>query len=178
MKLPFTGPTMFKSNFLMVLLLIAIACSFGCDEKRGVKLGDTPPGFSGTDINGEFVSLGQLKGKVVVLYFWTNSCCGDRLKLIEPFFGKNRDRGLAILAINVGDTDETVESYAKSNALTFSLLTDEHRMFSRQFGVLGFPTIFILDRNGVIREKILGDIQPARLEKLVSNQLDSTSHRK
>ncbi len=175
MKLPFKTPTIFSSNFLLaVLVLAAVSFCPGCDRKQGIKIGDTPPGFSGMDIKGELASLSRLKGKVVVLYFWTNSCCGGRLKLFEPFFSKNREKGLAMVAINVGDTDETVVSYAKSNALTFTLLTDTHGMISRQYSVFGFPTIFILDRNGVIREKILGDIQTAKLEKLVSNQLDNT----
>ncbi len=175
MKPPFNAPKTFSPNFLLVVLVLAaISFAFGCDKKQGVKIGDMPPGFSGTDTKGELVSLSQLKGKVVVLYFWTGSCCSGRLKLMEPFFNKNRDNGLAMLAVNVGDTNETVESYAKNNGLSFSLLTDEHRVISRQFGVFGFPTIFILDRNGVIREKILGDVQTEKLEKLVSQQLEST----
>ena len=155
-------------NFLIAISVLAgLVFSSGCDEKLGVKIGETPPGISGNDIHGEFVSLNQFKGKVVVLYFWTNSCCADRLKLLEPFYSQNKDRGLAVLAVNVGDSKEIVESYAKNNGLTFTLQTDERAMTSRQYRVFGFPTIFILDRNGIIREKILGDIQTAKLEKLV-----------
>ncbi|RII29238.1 MAG: TlpA family protein disulfide reductase [Geobacter sp.] len=156
----------------VILVLVTLSVAVGCDTKQGVKIGDTPPGFSGTDITGEFVSLSQFKGKVVVLYFWTNSCCGDRLKLLEPFYRENKQRGLAVLAINVGDTKETVESYVKNNTLTFSFQTDEHKMISGHYGVFGFPTIFILDRNGVIREKILGNIPEDKLEKLIQRQFD------
>jgi peroxiredoxin len=170
---PFIRRNIFGLNFFSAVLVLTILfLASGCDTKQGVKIGDTAPGFSGTDINGEFVSLSQAKGKVVVLYFWTNSCCGGRLKLLEPYYVKNKDKGLTILAINVGDTKETVESYVRSNALTFSFQADEHRMISNQYGVFGFPTIFVLDRRGVIREKILGSIPSEKLEKLVSGCLN------
>lgn len=169
---PFNGTCRLGLNFLRItVVLVALAFSLGCDKKQGVKIGDTPPDFSGTDISGEFVGPRQVKGKVVVLYFWTDSCCGERLKLLEPFYRRHRDRGLAVLAINVGDSRETVESYVRETALPFSFQTDDHKMLSGRYGVFGFPTIFVLDRNGVIREKILGNIPPAKLEKLVTQYL-------
>jgi peroxiredoxin len=159
-------------DFLIAILVLAcLAFSSGCDEKQGAKAGEKPPGISGTDIHGDFVSLNQLKGNVVVLYFWTNSCCGDKLKRLEPYYSSNKDKGLAILAINVGNSKEFVESYTKNNGLTFTLQADERAMTSREYGVFGFPTIFILDREGTIRKKVLGDIDTNQLEKLVAQYL-------
>ena len=151
--------------------MACLAFSSGCDKKQGVKTGDKPPGISGTDIHGEFVNLNQFKGNVTILYFWTKSCCGERIKQLEPYYSMNKHKGLAIFAINVGNTREIIEAYAKDNGLTFTLQTDERAMISREYGVFGFPTIFILDREGTIRKKILGDIDTAQLEKLVAHYL-------
>ena len=153
-----------------MVILISIVSLAGCDTRQGVKIGDNPPAISGADIHGNFVSLNQYKGKVVIIFFWTNSCCGDRVILLEPFYQKNKDKGLSLLAVNVGDSKEIVESYTKSNSLSFTFKTDEHAMTSTQYGVIGFPTTFILDRNGIVREKILGDIQPEKLQALVARQ--------
>ena len=157
----------------LLALLMPLLLAAGCDKKQGVRTGDTAPSFSGTDISGQFFSLGQTRGKVVVLYFWSSSCCGDRLKQLEPFYAANRHRGLTVLAINVGDTRERVAAYVRSNALTFSFQIDDHRMVANQYGVYGFPTIFLLDRNGVIRKKIVGNIPHGALERLVSDCLSS-----
>ena len=154
-----------------VVLLASLAFSSGCEEKKPVGVGEKPPGISGTDIHGEFISLNQFKGNVVVLYFWKNTCCGDRLKRLEPYYSRNKNKGLTVLAINVGDTRENVESYARNSGLTFTLQTDERAMTAREYGVFGFPTIFILDREGTIRKKVLGDIDAAQLEKLVAHYL-------
>lgn len=158
----------FRRFFMaLVMLPASLACMAGCDVKPVGHTGEKAPEIAGTDLHGEPVSLGRLRGSVVVLCFWTNSCCGDRLKRLEPYFRQNKDRGLAILAINEGSTGERVASYAKASGLTFTVQTDEGGMVAREYGVFGFPTIFIIDREGIIRKKILGDINPEQLDKLV-----------
>ena len=171
MRREVNGSSMGFPNLLAAISLLAtLAVASGCDQPQGVKVG-APPSVSGSDIHGEYVTLDRFKGSVVVLYFWTNSCCADELKELQPFYGRNRQRGLAVLAINERDTKEIVESYAKRNGLTFTFQTDEHAMTANDFRIIGFPTIFILDRSGIVRERILGHIPIAQLEKLVSRYL-------
>ena len=173
MKSFLNGPKSVSLVFLAVLVILATLCfCAGCDHQQGVKIGDKAPGISGNDIQGEYVSLSRLKGKVVVIYFWTSSCCGDNLNQLEGLYSKFKYKGMEILAINEIDSREDVASYAKNNALTFTMLTDEHQMLFKQYQAFGFPTIFIVDRSGIIREKILGQIQTAKLGKLVSGYLD------
>ena len=168
-----TQNNILKPNMLSALLVLAsILFSFGCDTKKGLKVGDTAPAFSSTDTTGESVSLSQFKGKMVILYFWADSCCGERLKFIEPFYSKNKQKGLALLAIDVGDPKEVVAAYARNNRLTFTMLTDVDGKIFRQYQLRGFPTIMILDKNGIIRQVVLGEVQPAQLEKLVQRQFD------
>ena len=159
-------------SFMTILMLASLVFFPGCEEKQGIKAGDTAPEFSGTDAHGQSVTLSQFKGNIVVLYFWTNSCCGDRLKFIEPLYSKNRQRGLAILAIDVGDPKEIVAAYARDNGLTFTMLTDQDGKIFRRYQLRGFPTIMILDKNGIVRQVVLGEVQPAQLERLVQRQFD------
>ncbi len=168
-KLPL-GCTLVAISILATLFL-----SSGCENQQGVKVGDIPPRISDNDIHGEYVCLNRLKGKVVVIYFWANSCCGDSLKQLEPFYRQNKGKGLEMLAINELSSEKDVASYAKSYGLTFPMLTDEHSMLFKQYRAFGFPTIFILGRDGIIREKILGDIKSAKLEQLTSVYLDNRS---
>jgi peroxiredoxin len=162
-----------RSNTLVLILMLASLAFFtGCENKQAIKVGDTPPGISGRDIHGEDIGQAKLKAKLVIIYFWTNSCCGDSLKKIEPIYSKNKDKGLAVLAVNEGDSKESVESYARNNALTFTMLVDEKTKLFKQYHVLGFPTIFILDKNGIVREKIQGDISIDILGKLVEKQFN------
>jgi len=156
--------------FASLLLALPVVLS-GCAEKTVPKIGEAPPGISCNDVNGEYISLDRLKGNVVVVYFWSSSCCGDRLKQHESWFDLNRHKGLSMLAVNVGGDENSVRLFARNNGLTFTMLTDEHGLISRQYGVAGFPTAFIIDRNGVIRKKIAGDMEAAKLFRLVSQLL-------
>lgn len=174
MKQPFKGRNIISPIFsvLLPLLFSILIFSSGCDSSQGVKIGDTPPKISSRDIYGEDNRQAMLKAKVVIIYFWTNSCCGDSLKKLEPLYTREKDKGLALLAVDVGDAKGIVESYARSNALTFTMLADENARIFKQYQVFGFPTIFILDKNGVVREKIMGDIPIDKLEKLVVKQFN------
>ena len=152
--------------FLAITILLS-----GCTEEPFPKIGKSPPSITCNDINGEYIRLDQLKGNVVVIYFWSSSCCGERVKQLEPWFGLNKHKGLSVLAVNVGNDDDRVRTFVKKNGLTFTMLTDEYGMISRRYGVVGFPTIFILDGKGVVRKKILGEIEASQLFKLATQLL-------
>jgi len=162
---------MLHNNSLRRILVVLIALIVsGCDTKQDLQTGDSAPEFSVSDMRGERIRLSQFKGKIVVLYFWRNSCCSDGLKRIEPLYRANRHNNFEIVAVNGGDTKEAVAAYAKSNGLTFAMVPDEQLMLVNQYHVIGFPTIFILDKHGLIREKIMGAVQTEQLEKLLQRQ--------
>ena len=162
-----------NKNCYLVLLAawwacVAITVLVGCKETPVAGSGTVAPSISCNDISGEYVSLSQLKNKVVILYFWSSKCCGDKLKQLEPLYLQQKNNGLSILAVEVGGSKETVTSFIKDNNLTFTNLTDEYESLSRSYKVIGFPTIFIIDKGGVIRKKISGDISTDQLGKLAA----------
>ncbi len=58
-------------------------------------------------------------------------------------------------------------AFVRKNGFTFTNLSDDYDMISRSYRVVGFPTIFIIDKNGVIRKKISGDMPVEQLNRLV-----------
>ena len=153
-------------HLFLFVFFMALFCS-GCDRKM-VKVGEQPPAVAGKDINGNAVSLEALKGKVVIIYFWTNSCCGDTLeKDLEPLFRRNKDKGLAVITVNELDEEKEVASLAAARGLTVPILVDAGSTLAKEFMVFAFPTTFILDRNGILRQKVLGQIPAAKLEQLI-----------
>jgi len=159
----------FSAAALLVLAALLCLCP-GCDRRQGVAIGDPAPEIAGSDLRGEPVGAGRFKGRVVVLYFWADSCCRDRVKSLEPLYRRNRDQGLEILAVNVGSAAKLVESYARDNGLTFALVADEHGATAERYGVFGFPTVFIIDGQGIVRQKVLGEVSAEQLHTLVERQ--------
>ena len=152
---------------LYAIIALSLIVS-GCKETTATKVGAVAPNVSCNDISGEYFNLSQLKGKVVVLYFWSSKCCGESVKQLEPFYQKQKYSGLSLVAVEVGGSKETVSAFVKSNSLTFTNLMDEYDTLSRSYRVIGFPTIFVIDKAGVIRQKVSGEFQAGQLANLVA----------
>jgi peroxiredoxin len=154
-----------------LVIVLAVAVLTGCSSRQGVERGDEAPAFSAADIHGTTVDLAGMRGDVVVLYFWS-SCCSDSLKLVKRIYETNRQYGLHIIAINRSDAKATAD-YAARNGITFTMIADTTGKLHTTYRATGFPTIYIVDRSGIIREKILGDLGVPYLEKLVQRQIES-----
>lgn len=167
------GNAMRAAFFLLMMLLLAgmlLIC--GCESKKTLVSGDVAPEFSAQDVTGKSFSLSQMSGKIVVLYFWRNSCCSDRLKLVEPLYRTYKGSDVEVVAVNAGDAMEKVAAYAKGAGITFTMVSDPNLEIFNRYHVLGFPTIFLIDKHGTVRNKVLGEVSNPALEKLILRQLE------
>ena len=163
------GGAVFRHMMKGLAYIMAAALLVGCGGRQGLERGDAAPAFSTKDIHGKTVGLAGSRGNVVVMFFWS-SCCSDSLKLVEKIYGAYRPYGLDIVAINRADAKATAD-YAALNGITFTMIADTAGQLHKIYHATGFPTIYIVDRRGIIREKILGDVGMAYLEKLVQRQI-------
>jgi len=154
-------------------LLIAFFLLSGSGNAGVVRVGEAAPDFSLRDLSGTAVSLAGKKGNVVLLYFWAEcAACQRQLPGLESVYARNRGKGLDLLAVNVGQKRMIVELYARQTALSFPVLVDEKMAVARRYGVNRVPTIYLLDRQGMVREKVLGEIDAETLEKKILAALE------
>ena len=159
--------------FLVPMLVLSfLLLGAGCEEPKGLQIGDLAPEVSDLDIHGNSVSLSRLKGRIVLICFWTDSCCGESLKRLETLYCRHQSRGLEILAINELNSKQEVAAFASRNRLTFAMLTDADSVLFKRYQVRGFPTFFLLDGRGMVRQKILGELPRAKIEQLVQRQFE------
>jgi cytochrome c biogenesis protein CcmG, thiol:disulfide interchange protein DsbE len=157
-----------------ILCLLLVSAAPAAERGKALRIGERPPEFSLSDLSGRLVSLYQSSGKITVLTFWNDSCHKAGSPLIdEAFYQKFKDRGLAILAINSGQPQRVVEAFLRNNRLkvSYDILLDLRFTATKEYGVMSLPMVFIVDRTGVIRERILGEVDPKYLEKLVESLL-------
>ena len=117
------------------------------------------PDFTLTDMDGQQVSLSQFRGKVVILNFWATWCppCREEMPSMEKLYRDYKDKGLVMLAVNVDDNGrKAVEKMLHKTPYTFPILLDNKQVAQKTYGVFRFPESFIIDRNGVVVEKIIG----------------------
>lgn len=165
-------------SFLICLLSTAYCLLLflsGCQQKQvQIKIGDTPPKFTLPDLKGNEVSVpDDFKGKVVIIRFWADWCihCSVEMPAIDIVYNKYKDRGVIILAVNVGQPKEVAEEFVTNLRISYPVLLDTYSVTAKKYGVVGLPTTFILDRNGVVRKKILGEADKDVFEKTVAELL-------
>ncbi|MBF0328844.1 MAG: TlpA family protein disulfide reductase [Nitrospirae bacterium] len=157
------------SVFFIVSFLI------GCSaEKVHLKIGDTAPKAVLKDLKGSNVSLpDDFKGKLVVLRFWADWCksCEIEMPALDRVYKKHVQKNIVILAINVGQTKEIAEDYARKLELSYPVLLDQSSKIAKSYGVVGLPTTIIIDRDGRLKKKIIGETGGEALEKIIAELL-------
>ena len=127
------------------------------------------PDFTLADLNGNWVSLSEFKGKVVLLNFW-GTWCGPCRREIPDFIKlteKYKKDGLEIVGITLtSGSPERIQSFSDKWGINYTLLTDiegnETRVVTAEYGqvtgqrINGIPTTFIIDREGYIRQRYVG----------------------
>jgi cytochrome c biogenesis protein CcmG, thiol:disulfide interchange protein DsbE len=155
-------------KLLLLGLIVATALS-ACNKHSGLQVGDPAPVVSLTDFNGKSVTLPEaFKGKVALVRFWSLDCgfCDkEKLLTMETFYQKYKDRGFIPVAINESRIDKADERLKKFSHLTYPMLVDEYGLVAKHFGVIGLPTTFIIDEEGIVQDKITGEAGIDEYEK-------------
>lgn len=124
-------------------------------------IGQTAPDFTLTGLDGRPVTLSALRGKVVVVSFWATWCppCRQEMPSMELLHQELADEGLVILAVNVEKQGrQTVAKFFQTLDVTFPVVIDEEESVQNLYGVSKFPESFVVGKDGVITEKIIGAI--------------------
>ncbi|MCC6531404.1 MAG: TlpA family protein disulfide reductase [Burkholderiales bacterium] len=132
------------------------------------------PAVDFTSLEGERLTLAELRGKVVLLNFWATDCalCLEEMPAMAGTYRRFQPRGMeAVFIAMPHDRPDRVLHYARSNALPFKVALDLRGELSHVFGIRGTPTAFIIDKRGRIVERIVGAPDFARLHELIERAL-------
>lgn len=126
-------------------------------------------------IQGEKVSTQSLRGKVVVVNFWSTSCvtCVEEMPKMVRTYNKYRDRGLETVAVAMSyDPPNYVLAYAVSNKLPFKVALDPLGSVAKSFGEIdATPTTFVLDKRGKVVARWVGEPDFSKMDELLESKL-------
>ncbi|BFU95336.1 MAG: Thiol-disulfide oxidoreductase [Nitrospira sp.] len=123
-------------------------------------VGSPAEDFQLVDLTGSTHSLGQYRGKVVLLNFWATWCkpCTTEMPAMQASYDKLRDKGFVVLAVNELEDDAKVREHIALYRHTFPVLMDRDNKVANQFGVYGLPVSLFIDEKGVIQDYIKGGL--------------------
>ncbi len=137
------------------------------------RVGDAPPDFSGTAINGAAVSLAALKGQPTWLTFGASWCpdCRAEAADLEAAWKKYQPQGLSLLGVFIDEPQSAVADYAGRVGFTFPMLADEKGKIADLYRTYGIPIHFFIGRDGTIKDVRIGRLTPGDMDQLVQQLL-------
>lgn len=123
-----------------------------------------PEFAKGIWINSDPLTLDKLRGRVVLVEFWTFGCynCRNTLPSVKNWDARYRDRGLTIVGVHTPETDSeyslvNVRKEVPSLGIKHPVLTDNDYTTWKAYDVEAWPTLFVLDKQGRIRWLHVGE---------------------
>lgn len=129
------------------------------------------PDFSFQDLDGETVTLSDLRGYSIFVNYWATWCqyCVEEMSAIQQVHEEYQDQDFFVISVNATDKDSIadVQTFVQTNNLTFPVLLDEEGDFSRYYQTNSLPTSYFIDHRGVIQVIVIGG--PLTVEDLRDN---------
>jgi len=128
------------------------------------------PDFKLKDLDGKDVKLSDYKGKVVILNFWAVWCkyCIEEMPDLNALNKELlKDNEAVILAVNVQEPIDKVKNYLKTNNIDLKVLLDSDGSISQTYGVEGYPTTFVINKDGSLYTYIPGLTNKATLNEIL-----------
>ena len=141
-----------------------------------------PEFAAGTWINSDPLTLKGLRGRVVLVEFWTFGCfnCRNTLPAVKRWDARYRDKGLTVVGVHSPETRgernlDSVRRQVASLAIKYPVVTDNEFESWRAYGVDAWPTIFVLDKAGRIRWMHVGEGAYDQTEQVIQKLLAEDS---
>ena len=139
------------------------------------EIGSRLPDFSARDLRGRRISSADLRGKVVLIDFWATWCqpCKKEMPGYQKLADQYGSRGFAVMGfkLNIMADTEEPRTFARRLGIHYPLAVATDEIKNKFGGIEGLPTTLIYDRQGILRQKIIGfeytDVIENDLKKLL-----------
>ena len=139
-----------------------------------VLLDSAAPDLALKDLAGRAVSIGDLRGQVILVNNWATWCppCKDEIPELEAYQAAHQEEEFLVVAIESGESAEQVAAFVRENGVTLTIWLDPSGSALDAFQNWDRPSSYLIDREGRLRMAWTGAINQATLEKNVTPLLE------
>ncbi len=152
-----------------LIALCLIACASGANgtkkqssaDDRIARVGQPAPAWSEPTSQGTTLALASLRGRVVYLNFFASWCppCNEEAPAIEALQREYGSKGLQVVGVDVLENARKAALFRAQHRLSYPALVDDGALRD-QYAVNGLPVHVFIDRSGVVRNIVVGEISP------------------
>lgn len=129
-------------------------------------------------INSEPLTLKSLRGRVVLIEFWTFACynCRNTLPALKKWDAQYSDKGLTIIGVHTPELDferdlNQLRREVAGLGIKYPVVTDQDYSTWKAYGVEAWPTLFVLDKHGRVRWAHVGEGAYDKTEEVIKKLL-------
>lgn len=165
------------------MAVAALAAGFPASAEQALKpwRGGATPALELRDTDGATRSLGDYRGKVVLVNFWASWCepCRAEMPSIERLRHAMQGRPFEVLAVNVGDSARVARQFAEKLSIGSTILLDRDGSTTRAWGARVLPASFVIGPDGSIRYSYLGELDwsAAEVRSSIETLIPGTTQR-
>lgn len=165
---------------ICALALLLFGVAFGGCAEAGTPYGapgTLAPDFSAPDLRGDTISIAELRDEVVLFNIWATWCAPCReempdLQAIEDDFGGDAFRVVGV-SIDQSSADRAVHDFVERHSIDFMILRDPRGTVQRTFRTIGVPETYLIDGEGVVRARWIGQIDAGVVRAAVTDALEA-----
>ena len=123
------------------------------------------------------ITLSEQRGKVVVVNFWASTCppCRTEARDLEAVWQDYRDKNVLFIGANIQDTWEPAKRFLDEFGITYPNGLDAGGRISIDYGVVGIPVTFVIDGEGTVARRWVGEIDIDTLKTWIDELLAGTA---
>lgn len=179
---------MIASRYRMAIAAILLTVGLGSVGCVNQATADAPhrygpaPAFVGIEgwVNSSPLTIANLRGKVVLIEFWTHQCinCMRVLPHTVKWHQRYKDRGLVVIGVHTPETEseaqpEALQAAIRKFGIEFPVALDTHFSTWEAYGTQAWPTTYLIDRQGMIVRKHIGEGEYAETETAIRAALEA-----
>jgi peroxiredoxin len=163
---------MAKKSLWLLLVLLTLLVLFFLSLATNKKV----PEIAVTSITGEAIKLYQDKNNFTIINFWATDCpgCIKEMPGLTDIYNQFKGQGLQIIAVSMSyDPPNQVLNFTQKNKIPFPVVLDVDGQIARSFEDIRLtPTSILIDKNGKIIDKVIGELDFNKLNALLKKHLN------